>query len=511
MNSLLSKHRGLSDEQRLSAFIAECESIEDLPHGLKPPNGDTDNWSDESCSLWADAYQEISSRGKLGSCTLPVPGDSVLIVDDDGEISLDGMILRNLPLLDIALWLSNPQRVDVVSDWRTMILGLACACRTAWNLNGESWAQWMMNNSWTGIEIPSLGVGENCAGDIQPFFEFIGLQCEEEVEDRRYLGIVARKNSEIIHSTGGLAAKSWAKILESEPESISELFNMVVSPRLVIIDNQLSLLILKDGRPEPLRVTVNPVIWRTLVAWTLEPPETVGANRLSYIFWCWNGENEDWMPSERQILSARMLRGAIESLGDDSSLETLTYTENTSGLFVRGRSGLVYVIVAMGGVSRFMVEALPDVDSVDRAFSQGMLVCIDEEGESSLPAGDVAVSYLLSLRDDIESRKMIHTLDALLSAVEHTERKEDETPSEWWSRVSDNYGDWMEGFEEPPEVDIPEGFDEYHDQNAELEELLYDAEPDFDFELPPPGDYDALAEALENAAMQARQLQGGAE
>ena len=36
MNSLLAKHRGLSDEQRLSAFIRECESIPDLPYGLRP-------------------------------------------------------------------------------------------------------------------------------------------------------------------------------------------------------------------------------------------------------------------------------------------------------------------------------------------------------------------------------------------------------------------------------------------------------------------------------------------
>ena len=34
LNSILSKHRGLTDEQRLSALVAECESIDELPNGL---------------------------------------------------------------------------------------------------------------------------------------------------------------------------------------------------------------------------------------------------------------------------------------------------------------------------------------------------------------------------------------------------------------------------------------------------------------------------------------------
>lgn len=55
------------------------------------------------------------------------------------------------------------------------------------------------------------------------------------------------------------------------------------------------------------------------------------------------------------------------------------------------------------------------------------------------------------------------------------------------------------------EEDYPEDYDEYYE---EVEEA---PEPDFDFELPPPGNYSALAEALENAARQAREMRGGSE
>lgn len=507
LNSILAKHRGLSDEQRLSALVAKCESIDELPHGFQPAIGGIGTWSNESCTLWADAYREISSRGKLGPCALPVPGDSALIIDGDGEITLDGMVLRNLPLQDIALWLSNPERTDVVSDWRILILGIACACRTAWRMDEEEWGGWMMLNGWSGIDTPCLDMEVPASRDIQPFFEFTGLQCEDVSDWRHSIGFVARRNRGLMHSFGGFAAASWIKILDSESETISELFSKDISPRLVIIDNQMHMLVLKDGGPEPVRVPVDPIIWRTLVSWTFEPPESPGAERLSNIFWCWNGENEDWFPSERQIRSAKMLRGAIESLEENSSLEPVRYSKNTSGLFVRGKSNLAYVIRPMRDQSKFMVEAVPDIDFVDDSFEHGLMICIEVEDESSLPAGDIAVSYLLALRDDTETRNMIHTLSALLHATENTNRKEGESPLEWWGRVAARYGDLIHNAEnEHYEEGYPEDCDEYYE---EIEEDV--PEPDFHFELPPPGDYSALAEALENAARQARQLRGGSE
>ena len=508
MNSLLAKHRGLSDEQRLSAFIRECESIPDLPYGLRPPEPDNVTpWSEKACSLWMDAYREIRARGKLEPCALPVPGGGILIIEEDDTITLDGIVLTDLPLHDLALWLSNPQRADVVSDWKMLILSLACSCRGAWMMDPEEWAKWVVSNSWSGIDTPALELCTPCIDNIQPIFEFIALQCDVPDENRYTLGHFARQQSSMLESIGGLASESWGEILDSETETIGKLFDKQVLPKLVTIDYRLHLLVLKDGKPYPIRVAVDSEIWRTLIAWTFEPPGTDGAERLSYLFWCWNGENEDWVPTERQIRSSRMLRGAIESLGEDSSLEPVTYTENTNGLFVRGKSGLAYLILPRVGGSKFMVEAIPDVEFVDRAFQLGMLVCIEEEGESSLPAGDIAVSYLLALRDDIQSSKLIHTLSALLDTVGFTNRKDGESTMQWWSRVGDNYGNWVEGIDGEYEEGYPDDYDEFYEEMEDDPPEL----PEIDFELPAPGDYSALAEALENAAIQARQLQGGSE
>jgi len=504
MNSLLARHRGLRDEQRLSAFIKECESVRDLPYGLRPPHPlNVAPWSDKSSSLWMDAYREIRARGRLEPCALPVPGGGILIVEEDGSISLDGMNLTDLPLHDVALWLSNPQRVDVVSDWKMLIMSLACCCRGAWKMDLEHWANWVVSNSWPGIETPDLTLRRPYVDNIQPIFEFIVLQCDVPDEYQHVLGHFARQQRPMLESIGGLAAETWCEILDSNSGQIPKLFDIEILPKLVTIDYRLHLLVLKDGKPYPIRVMVDPEIWRTLVAWTFEPPGTDGAERLSYLFWCWNSENEDWMPTERQIRSARMLRGAIESLGEDSSIESVTYSENSNGLFVRGKSGLAYLIVPRSGSSKFVVEAIPNVEFVDRAFELGLLVCIEEEKESSLPAGDIAVSYLLALRDDVESSKLIHTLSALLDTVGFTNRKDGESTMQWWSRVGDNYGNFEGEYDE----DYPDDIDEFYEEMEDDPPAL----PEIDFELPAPGDYSGLAEALENAAIQARQLQGGSE
>jgi len=258
----------------------------------------------------------------------------------------------------------------------------------------------------------------------------------------------------------------------------------------VVLDHRLHLLVLRDGKPFPVPVTVDPKVWRVLVAYSLEPPGHPGAETMKHLFWCWSGEHENWMPSVRQVRSARMLREAIVGLGENSSLSPIMYSENTSAIPVRGKSGLFYLIFPSSEQCKFVVEAVPSEESLSKAKAGGIQICIDVAGGGDMPAGDIAVSYLLALRNDTTSRTAINTLDSLLWVIENTEPGKDELPTaEWWHNITVNYAHFDEG-----DYD-----DEYEEEEEEEFDEDFEIEPDpiEQFELPELGDNQALVEMIE--------------
>ena len=257
---------------------------------------------------------------------------------------------------------------------------------------------------------------------------------------------------------------------------------------------------LRDGRPHPIPITIDPKVWRVLVSWALEPPGSPGAERLSYVFWCWSSESGYWQPSARQLLSTKMLRSAIESFGEDSSLEPVRYTRNSSGIPIRGRSGLGYLVIPSWSKDKFVVEVVPNWEALETARAHGIQICIDVSGPNEVPSGDIAASYLLHLRDDLGSRKMIHTIGAILHAVESTpQSKDDDSVFEWWERVSENFAEIG--------LDEPEGWYDEDLEEEDIEEIIEDEPEPFDFELPPPGDLQALREAFERLSRDVQRLQ----
>jgi hypothetical protein len=134
----------------------------------------------------------------------------------------------------------------------------------------------------------------------------------------------------------------------------------------------------------------------------------------------------------------------------------------------------------------------------------GIQICIDVRGPHDVPAGDFAVSYLLHLRDDLGSRKMIHTLGSLLHAAESTPHsKDDSSMFAWWEEVGENFSNLAEM--------EPEDWDEEEFEEVEedlFEEIVEDEPAPFaDFELPPPGDYQALREMFEQLRGDVQRLQ----
>ena len=104
-----------------------------------------------------------------------------------------------------------------------------------------------------------------------------------------------------------------------------------------------------------------------------------------------------------------------------------------------------------------------------------------------MPAGDIAVSYLLALRDDVSSRMAINTLDALLCVIENSEPGKDELPiAEWWHNITVNHAHFDEG-----------GYDDEYEEEEFDEDIEIEPDPIEQFELSEPGDHQALVEMIE--------------
>ena len=514
MNSTLSPHRGLSQEQRLAGLVGGAHISTELPQPFKTRRGPTPIWSDESCEMWTGLLRAMNAQGKPYSCLLPLPGESFIMIEEDGTQSIDGIELnRQLPLRDIAVWLSNSNRRATVSDWKSFLIALSSVTRELPPMQEEQWGPWMGRAGWAGFDAPNLLMSESiCGGSTHPYFEWIGKQCDESPDERTSIGYIARMNQDLMREVEGRPSEAWLEILEGGDEKIAEIFMLMVAPRLVVMDHELHFLALRNGRPCTIPITIDPKVWRVLVSWALEPPGSRGAEKLRYLFWCWSGEFEDWRPSTRQLRSTKMLRGTIEGLGEHSSFEPVHYTKNSSGIPVQGKSGLSYLVIPSWAHNKFVVEAVPNWESLAMARAIGIQICIDVKGPPDIPAGDFAVSYLLHLRDDLGSRKMIHTLGSLLHAAESTPHSEDDSSVfVWWERVGENFAvlaemepdDWEEvDFEEMEE----EVFEEIVEDESEELDAVGVGE---DVESPLSGDLQGLHDMLERVMRDVQQLQEG--
>ena len=491
MNSILAPHRGLSPEQRLVGLVDNAGSETELPKPFRTRRGPAVHWSEESCKLWAEVADSIRVYGRaIPHMPLPLPGGGLLMTDEDGKQHIDGTKLdRPLPLYDIAIWLSNPERAGAVADWSQFLLAMSCVVRPLRPLQEEEWAGWMNNEGWPGIDSPSAQISEPILGRLtHPFFKLIGKQCEQKPDERTSIGYIARDNPRLMEVFEGSPSEAWLEILEHAEDEFGRLFRNMVAPRLVVLDHRLHLLVLRDGKPCPIPITIDPKVWRVLVAWSLEPPGHPGADTMQHLFWCWSGERENWMPSVRQVRSARMLREAIVGLGENSSVEPIMYSENTSAFPVRGKSGLFYLIFpASSEPSKFVVEAVPNEEFLSKARTGGIQICIDVASGRDMPAGDIAVSYLLALRNDTTSRTAINTLNSLLYVIENSEPGKDELPiAEWWHNITVNYAHFGE-----------EDYDDEYEEEEFDEDFEIEPDPIEQFELPEPGDNQALVEMIE--------------
>jgi hypothetical protein len=460
-NNYLKPGRGLTTEQRIKHLTQEIEiPASTLPLLRSKRRNSAAHWMYNS-EEWDELVDYWRRFGYLRPGNYWFPDGSPLSVESNQKIFINGFNVSNLPILDIAEWLSNPLRINAIKEWGDFILLLDCILTTLPNIvNEEAWAGWIKENSWRGVDSPFEDVRPHSIeiGRMPPFLEFIGRKYREEGVDRTISEVMREHIKEMaIH---GEIGTSWAKMFDGNNDLFDEYRKKNV-PVLVTHNHRLKLLVIDGKKPATCQIGNDPRDWRKLMTWAILPSGSEGSEFVQGLFMNWTTEYCLWEPSLRQIRSARLLHDEIEKLDNKSSLIPIDYSEEYSGILVVGNSGISYVISAWE--MKLKVDAIPSIGDKNRAQSLGIDLCIDPLTSEDLPFGDIAVGYLLALHNDENSRKQIFTLDFFLQALDETVGILGE--EKYWDTVEENYELLLES------MDIRQGLDveDMRNRIAELE------------------------------------------
>ena len=475
-NAILNSGRGLTPEQRL-LMLAESQTIDaNLPRAFRSQRGQRQAWSQYASNLWKELASKISMHGNIGNLRLPLPGTGFITIHGEkGVIFIDEIRLTGpLPLLDIAIWLSCPDRVRLISDWKLFLLAMSCCMRECTPGAIENWSEWFRHNTWQGVEpYMILQEGFNPESLRHPYLKWIGLIEDEIYPDRNRRELVDG-NLNIILNQGGITGERWTAIVSGSANGRSEILHQTTIPKLVVVNNRFCLLALNQGKPTAIPLVVDPKVWRLLISWTFSPPDSTEAKLLSGLFWSWNSQDESWLPDVSESKSIQFLKETVESLEDCSSLIP-EKSDGKNALRIKALSGMTYLITPTASAMKYTVRAIPHESMISDIDERGLSICIDSEASNSLPAGDVVVSYLLSLRNDVVSQNQIFTIGHLLVLLEMYPN--------WQQKIHGNQNWWDELVESYNPEEADEGLlEEEEDEYWEEEEIQYENPPDHIFE-----------------------------
>ena len=143
---------------------------------------------------------------------------------------------------------------------------------------------------------------------------------------------------------------------------------------------------------------------------------------------------------------------------------------------------------------KIKVDVVPGAFDVNRASEVGIDLCIDPIVMDDIPFGDVAVSYLLALHNDEDSRRYIFTLDLFLTALEKTDSKLDDEI--YWETVESSYEKLLEEIQTPfPFAD--DGEMEAEIEQYEREQLAISLNEEYEYEQEMQSRMDVEREKLE--------------
>ena len=233
----------------------------------------------------------------------------------------------------------------------------------------------------------------------------------------------------LISFLGGPVVYAWEKLLTGDKDEITTIRNHRGS--LSSLKGELFLPIIRGGEIEFIDVPLDLDLWRILITLEMYPHNTELGDLLSALGHCWEGtqKNSD-NPNARSL---RLLNSVMDAESDSIRI--------VDGHFiVKGQSGLGHRLKIVTQ-QKMHIQSYRSVDVAMKPDKNELFFepCIDIN--NSQPIGDMIVTYLLTLRNDIDAKDRVETLEP---AVElRLEFKSVPTASEWAKAMD---GHWQQDF-----------------------------------------------------------------
>jgi hypothetical protein len=411
------------------------------------------DWGASNRDEWRQFIEDWQPRaqGKRANALPQVPNISVnfpsygtLSRREKDQFIQEVRLLGPLPIADVADWLSNgaEARPRAYEDWNEA-LGMMSAC--TWPVNGIIDSEWMVDNTLPGIPFPG---GLNPAAIEQLDVESFVLSTLDQPQHPFWNWVCTQISSKADLSTallvGKIGEELWAEIARCGGE-LTDLWrtalkdwqtihNAPIQPALVVKDDRLHLLTVKDGSFHPTPIPPSPRVWNVLVACLMSPPGSEPARLLAALRWCWNDDDTSLVPDERQMRGLSMLRQVCSS-----HAERVSTLNDGGGILIQGDSGMCYKVYtreSLMGRRALKVIAFRHRAAYDKG-EDGMPVCIEANdlSTSPLPLGDYAASFVLGLLSDVIMAQKVATLRLLHAEWNRAPRHD----SRRWRELIDKY------------------------------------------------------------------------
>ncbi len=449
-----------------------------LVNAVQPNLNLKDKWSDEERRQWeilaekigdADFVKIMATKKAFGMksiAELPIPNGYLTFDIHASELVQSGHIgNRAVPLFDLGYLISSGETNGALgsgfNDWKAVIQCL-WAIGSGPCMEGSFYTTQSMQKSKTLVEGLYSIPGPWTANPFSAIHAWLSVEYSDGGHPFQVDHWLARNR--LISFLGGPVVHAWEQLLVGDEKETTRVVSN--SGTLTCLKGELFLPILRGNEIELIDVPLDLDLWRILITLKMYPYDTELGDLLLALGHCWEGKRK--APDDANARSLRLLNSVMEAEAD--SMQVVD-----DYIVVEGQSGLGHRL-KITSEQKMHIQSYRSMDVAMNPDQNEVYFepCIDMK--DSQPIGDMIVTYVLTLRNDIETKTRVETLEPAVDI--RLACKSVPTAVTWAKAMETHYrdmgeaNDWFHGDDEylefnPMEV---EGWDDEVEDVDEADE-----------------------------------------